>query len=140
MSTLYKHDTLILGAAVCFLGVSMRVRIDYRGRIKGIDRVITEIMRSEWGIKEKKISFQQADEVCEQLRCLLRETVELAWICMENAESSRYTGYELEIFVTERGITWQRYQTEAAPPPLPLLLWRHSLARFYHLTVKLSYV
>jgi hypothetical protein len=105
----------------------MRVKINYRGRIRGLDKVLTEVMKADWGEGKRSLGFEQADEISKDFSCLVRELTELAWICMRNAERGRYMGYEVEIFITDRGITWQRYQTEAAPPPLPLLSAWHSL-------------
>jgi hypothetical protein len=106
----------------------MRVRINYKGRIQGLDKAFTEIVKSCWSEDGTGLGFEEADQVCKDFAHLAREITELAWICMQNAGRGRYMGYEIEIFITVRGITWQRYQSMAAPPPVSLLSFWHSLA------------
>ena len=91
----------------------MKVSVNYRGKIKGMDRVLTAAL----GVYAA-LDYERADELRKEFGRLLKEIAELAWVCRERAEQSgRYFGYEMEVFVTEQGVTWQRYRTEADPPP-----------------------
>ncbi len=108
----------------------MRVSINHKGRIRGMDKVLTAAMEEYAGLDCK-----QTDDACKVLGELLREIAELAWICRMSAEQSgRYFGYEVEVYVTETGPKWQRYRTEAVPPPPLRTLVRagHSMAITLH--------
>ncbi len=91
----------------------MRVSVNYNGRIKGLDKVLTAALE-----KYVVLDYEHTDEACKEFGRLLREIAELAWVCRMSAkQSGRYFGYEMEVYVTERGLQWQRYRTEADPPP-----------------------
>jgi hypothetical protein len=93
----------------------MKVSIDYKGRVKGMDKVLTAAMEEFVGL-----DYEKTDEACIEFGRLAREIAELAWICRISAGKRHYFGYEFEVFVTATGLRWQRYRTAAAPPlPLP---------------------
>ena len=118
---------LFLGES-SILGENMKVSIDCEGRIRGLNKVLNAVVE----LCCEESSFEQAGVICNELGKLVRELTELAWICRRGSRVRSYFGYEAEVYVAEKGITWQSYRTAAAPPPPPsaLRIGRHSLVHF----------
>ncbi len=91
----------------------MKVSVNYRGTVRGLDKVLTAAFDA-W---KKKESVMETSSACEDFGRLANELAELAWICREESESGRHGEYEVEVFVTDEGLTWQRYRVAVVPRP-----------------------
>lgn len=91
----------------------MKVSIDHKGKVKGMDRVLSKALE-----EYSALSYEETGELCKDFGSLIKEIAELAWVARMSARRGvKYFGYEIEIFATATGLKWQRYRTEAVPPP-----------------------
>ncbi len=124
----YKKGGLFLGAWFRFRGVGMRVSVNHRGKVYGLSKVLTAAIDA-WG---SRLGVTETSVACEDFGRLSCEIAELAWICREGAAGGKHFCYEIEVFVTNTGLTWQRYRV-AVENRHPLCgLMRHGLVALLH--------
>lgn len=92
-----------------------KVRVDYNGEITGLDELLSTVLK----LCSCRPEFEDGKKIGQIVGSLSSELMELANLCSEYAGLGKYIAYVIEVHMNERGIVWQRYRVEAAPPLLP---------------------